>query len=303
MVKILITGGSGLVGRALTERLLEKGYEVCWLTHSNKKNTNIATYKWDLKKSFVDENAFKGISHIIHLAGAGIAEKNWTKKYKKHIADSRIQTSQLLFEYVKKLEVPLKAFISASAIGYYGTFTSEKTLTEDSPSGNDFLAKVCLKWEANAQQFQEQLNIRTVCLRTGVVLSNKGGALPKIKRPISLGVGASLGSGKQYMPWIHIDDLIGIYIKAIEDNTWQGTYNATAPDQVTNEQVTRQIALLLKKHILLPNIPAFVLRMALGKKSILLLKGAPVAPKRIEKENFSFLFSSFGSAIRDILCK
>lgn len=302
MTKILITGGSGLVGKALTQKLLEKGYSVNWLSHSGKKIPNVQSFKWNFKEEFIEEKAFEGVSYIIHLAGAGIAEKPWSKAYKNLIADSRIKTSQLLFDCVKRLQVPLKAFISASAIGYYGTFTSEEILTEDSPSGNDFLAKVCIEWENKAEQFQ-QINIRNVCVRTGVVLSEKGGALPQIKRPISLGLGAALGSGKQYMPWIHINDLVAIYLEAIENNKWQGSYNATSPGHITNQQVTKQIAQSLKKPLWLPNIPSFVLRIVLRKRAELLLKGSRILPKRSQEENFVFNFLNFRTAIATILHK
>lgn len=302
MKKVLITGGSGLVGSALTKKLLENGYKVNWLSRSEKENTNVSTYLWDTKHNFIDKNAFQGVSCIVHLAGANILKKAWTKNYRKRIADSRIQTAQLLFEYVKKLAIPLQSFVSASATGYYGTFTSPQIITEKAPCGHDFLAKVCVDWEAKAQQFQE-IGIRSVCMRTGIVLSKNGGALPPLQKTIQLGIGTPLGSGKQYMPWIHIADLVAIYMKAIQENTMHGAYNATASEALTNEELVTQLAHHLKKPLWLPSLPEFVLKALMGQRANLLLKGSRMANKRILKANFSFQFPQFAQALEDILQK
>lgn len=300
MSKILITGGSGLVGKALTDKLIKKGYQVNWLSRNNKKSSKANVYQWNTKENFIDEQAFEGVSCVIHLAGANIFRKRWTDAYKKKIADSRIKTAQLLYDYVKKHNIPLKTFISSSAIGYYGTFTSEQILTEESPQGNDFLAQVCIEWERKAQQF-EILNIRHVCVRTGVVLSKYEGAFPPIKKAISNYIGTPLGTGNQYMPWIHIEDLTNIYLKAVEDNTMQGAYNATAPEQLTNKQVIQQIANLLSKPLWLPNIPNYVLKTLLGDKASLLLEGTRIVPERIKRHDFSFNFPNLKKAIQNIL--
>lgn len=302
MKKILLTGGSGLVGKALTVKLISMGYEVNWLSRSSKPNANVTTYIWNPETKEIDEKAFQGVSHIVHLAGANISEKAWTTNYKKIIVDSRIQTSQMLFDYVKRLQTPLKSFMSSSAIGYYGTFTSEKILTENSPSGDDFLAKVCTEWENKALQFQKVLNVRTVCIRTGIVIANNGGAFPKIKKTIALGLGAPLGNGQQYMPWIHIDDLVDIYIKAIEDNSLKGCYNATAPQQITNKQFTEQTARELQKKLWLPKVPSVVLQLIFGQRADLLLKGTQTTPYRLLNEtDFKFSYENFLKAIHDII--
>ncbi|PVX51072.1 hypothetical protein C7377_1405 [Balneicella halophila] len=295
-MKILITGGSGLVGTALTEKLIEKGYKVNWISRSNKSRKDVDVYQWDLKKAYIDKEAFKGVDAIVHLSGANISANRWSETYKKLIADSRIETSQLLFDSVTKYNIPLKTFISASAIGYYGTFTSDKVLTEDSPPGNDFLAKVCIEWEKKAKQFQT-IGARTATIRTGVVLSNKGGALPQITKPIKWGVGANLGNGQQYMPWIHIDDLVNIYLKCIENSSMHGTYNATSPDSITNKKITKQLAKYLNRPLWLPNIPKSILKLILGERANLLLEGTRIFPKRLLNQKFSFKYSSFAEAI------
>lgn len=300
MSKILITGGSGLVGKALTDKLIKKGYQVNWLSRNNKKSSKANVYQWNTKENFIDEQAFEGVSCIIHLAGANIFRKRWTDAYKKKIADSRIKTAQLLYDYVKKHNIPLKTFISSSAIGYYGTFTSEQILTEESPQGNDFLAQVCIEWERKAQQF-EILNIRHVCVRTGVVLSKYGGAFPPIKKAISNYIGTPLGTGNQYMPWIHIEDLTNIYLKAVEDNTMQGAYNATSSSPTTNEQLTVQIAKAIRMPLLFPKVPTLLLKLLLGERAILLLEGTHVQPQRIQQKKISFSFSKLEDAIGNIL--
>ncbi len=302
MKKILLTGGSGLVGQVLTQKLLEKGYEVLWLSRTKKERKGVTVYTWDWQDGFIEDKAFEGVTDIIHLAGANIATKNWSESYKKLIADSRVQTTKLLLEKVKQLNVNLESFVASSAIGYYGTFTSEATLTEQSPHGTDFLAKVCVDWEKASFDFEKELGIRTVCVRTGVVFAKSGGAFPKIKRPIQLGVGSAIGSGKQYMPWIHIDDLATIYMKAIEDKTMRGSYNATAPEKINNLELTKQLAAALGRKIFLPNVPTFILKLFLGSRADLLTKGTFIIPKRLQKEtDFHFLYPDFRKALVELV--
>ncbi len=286
MKKILLTGGSGLVGQALTRALLQKGYEVAWLSRNARKGDIVPTFLWNWEKGMIDPKAFDGVTHIVHLAGANIASHRWTNSYKKKIADSRIETTKLLLEKVKKYDVSLESFVASSAIGYYGTFTSDETLTETSLKGNDFLAEVCEKWENASLQFANELNIRTVCLRTGIVLAKEGGAFPKMLQPTSWGLGSVVGNGKQYMPWIHINDLVAIYVRALEDTTMHGAYNATAPEPTTNKDFTQNLAKALHTKIYLPNVPAFVLKLFLGKRADLLTKGTFVAPKKLQIEGF-----------------
>ena len=237
MASILVTGGTGLIGKHLCSLLLKKGHEVSILSRNTSSKPNV--FKWDINNNFIDENAIKNIDYIIHLAGAGIADKRWTSNRKQFLIDSRVATSNLLFAKIKELNPNLKGFIAASGIGYYGAITSEEIFDENSASGNDFLSSICVKWENASLQFNS-LNIRTVIFRTGVVLTKKGGALEKIALPIKFGLGAALGTGKQYMPWIHINDLCNMYLESIENIELKGIYNAVAPEHCTNKSVSKQ---------------------------------------------------------------
>lgn len=295
MYKILISGGTGLIGKHLQEKLLQKNHEVVILSRKPKKKNE---YRWDISDNYIDENAFKGITHIIHLAGAGIADKRWTTKRKKELIDSRVKSANLLFKKVKDLKIDLKGFIAASGVGFYGAVTSDKIYTEKDLPHNDFISKVCVDWENASNQFN-QLNIPVTILRTGIVLSKKGGALPKINTPLFL---AALGSGKQYMPWIHIDDLSNLYIQSIEKNNFSGIYNAVAPEHQTNNNFTQTIAKVLKKITLPFNVPSFVLKIILGELANILLKGSKVSSKKTVNE-YTFLYPKLKTALKQIYDK
>jgi len=286
MDTVLVTGGSGFVGKHLCRKLKDKGYNV--LIVSRKKNQEPNYHFWNVTENFIDQEAIIKANYIIHLAGAGIADKRWTKKRKQLLFDSRVNSTNLLFNKVKEINPNLKAFISASGVGYYGTSTSQRIFTEQDESGKDFLSYICKFWEKAALQFNS-LNIRTVIFRTGVVLAKKGGAFEKMIKPIKLGIGAVLGKGNQYMPWIHIDDLCRMYIKAIEDSEVNGIYNAVAPEHITNKEITYQIAKTLNKKIYLPPIPAILIKLIFGKMSIILLKGSRISCKKISSLKFKFL--------------
>lgn len=288
MIKVLITGGTGLVGKRLTEMLLAKNYEVAILSRNPKTKNQ---YQWNVSESYIDENAFKNVTHIIHLAGAGVADKRWTSERKTVILNSRTKTTTLLLEKVKEYNVKLQGFISASATGFYGTTTSETIFTEDAPSGKDFLADVCSKWEENAQLFKKE-NIPVSILRTGIVLSKKGGALEKMKTPIV----SPLGSGKQYLPWIHIDDLCAMYLYCLE-NKLSGIFNAVAPEHQTSASFSKKLAKSIQRLFLPIPVPSFILKIVFGEMSIILLEGSRVSTKKIEKSGFSFRFSTLNEAL------
>ena len=260
MASILVTGGSGLIGKYLCNLLKSKGHKVSIL--SRNETSNDSDFYWDISNNFIDSKAITSAEYIIHLAGAGIADKRWTSARKKNLIDSRVHSTNLLFNKVKVLNPDLKAFISASGIGYYGAITSKKIYSETDNPGNDFLSEICVLWEKAALQFNS-INIRTVVFRTGVVFSKEGGALEKIIKPIKFNVGAALGTGKQYMPWIAMEDLCYMYVSAIENSEFNGIYNAVAPDHVTNKELTKSIAKTLKKTLWLPNIPSFFLKIIL----------------------------------------
>ncbi|MDP3312275.1 TIGR01777 family oxidoreductase [Lutibacter sp.] len=298
MATILVTGASGLIGKQLCILLKQKGHLVKVLSR-NKANTN-NSYYWDIDANFIDEEALLNTEFIIHLAGENIGGKQWTKSQKQHIIDSRVKSANLLYNTVKRLNINLKGFIAASGVGYYGAETTKKTYTEKDVSGSDFLSTVCLQWENVSKQFK-QLGIRTVILRTGVVFSKKGGALEKIIKPIKLGFGAVLGNGNQFMPWIHINDLCKMYAQAVENENLNGIYNAVSPEFITNKQVTELLAKDLGKKIWLPNIPAFILKFALGKMSNLILEGSRISAEKIIKTGFKFKYANLKEALNNLL--
>lgn len=292
MAKILVTGGTGLIGKHLCKLLKNRGHFVTVLSRS--RTVNPLSFYWNINENYIDNEAITNTDYIIHLAGAGIADKRWTSARKKILINSRVDSTSLLFRKVKELNPTLKGFIAASGIGYYGALTSEKVFSENDNSGNDFLATICKLWEKESLSFQNE-NIRTVILRTGIVLSKKGGALDKIMKPIKLGVGAAIGSGKQFMPWISIEDLCNMYVEAIENKTINGIYNAVAPEHITNKGFTKTIAKFVKKPLWLPNIPSFVLKIVLGELSIILLEGSRVSSRKIENTGFKFKHSTLNS--------
>lgn len=302
MEKVLITGGTGLIGTHLCTRLEESGYDVSILSRWKRHRMNVPVHHWDWSKNEIEVEAIEQADYIIHLAGANIADKRWTAERKQLIIDSRINTAQLIFSKAKEENNKLKAFISASAIGYYGTVTSDKIFSETDSPAKDFLGETCRDWEESADRFVE-LGIRTVKIRTGIVLSGKGGALTKMMAPIKFGVGAAIGSGQQYMPWIHIEDLCSIYIKAIKDEQMKGSYNAVAPEHITNDEFTASLSKHLSKPLWLPNIPAFVMKLIFGKLSDVLLRGSRVSADKIISSGYKFLFPDLDSALLNLVSK
>jgi uncharacterized protein (TIGR01777 family) len=297
--QILITGASGLVGSRLTQLLLAQGHSVSHLSRSSKQG-KIPTYVWDVEKKYIDPNAFKETDTIIHLAGAGVADKRWSAQHKKDILESRTNSSRLLFEKLKDGNHSVKNFISASAIGLYGFTLSDKIFTETSPPANDFLATVVKAWEEEVDQIG-QLNIRVVKIRIGIVLSEKGGALEQMARPVKLGIGSPLASGKQYMSWIHIDDLCGLFIKTVEDSKMIGAYNGVAPHPVTNEEMTKSIAKTLNRPLFAPNVPSFVLRIMVGELAEIIVNGSNISSRKAEEAGFNFKFKTLESALNGLL--
>lgn len=298
--KILITGGSGLVGQKLTQRLLEKGYKVSILSRKNIQNANISYYQWDIEKGYINPEALQGVHCIMHLAGAGVADKTWTKERKWEILESRIRSTELLCNSLKELDEKPLSFISASAIGIYGDRDINTKLTENSSPGNGFLAEVTQLWEKSVDSISD-LGIRVAKIRIGIVLSTQGGALPKICQPIKLGAGASLGSGEQGVSWIHIDDLCDIFIYALENSSIQGAYNAVAPEPVDNYLLTKAIAKQIKKPLLLPNVPSFVMKLMLGEMASMVLEGNWVSAEKILAAGFKFKFPNLNKALQDLL--
>ena len=299
MSNVLITGGSGLIGRHLSALLLSKGYIVGHFTRSSAKELdNIKLFTWDVENGEIDEHAIPWADHIIHLAGETVGQR-WTKSTKHKILQSRVASTKLIVEQLKKNDHHLKSLICASAIGYYGAETGDKFLSEESPQGDGFLAEVVANWESTADTGVNYTE-RLVKIRTGIVLTENGGALAKMVMPIKLGVGSALGSGEQWMSWIHIEDLCNMYVKAVEEPL-HGIFNGVGPNPVSNKAFTKILAHQLKRPILLPRVPAFVLKLMLGEMSVLALGSNRVAPVAFLKEGFTFGFPELEAALESLL--
>ncbi|SDR06559.1 hypothetical protein SAMN05421664_3370 [Chryseobacterium soldanellicola] len=295
---VVITGASGMIAHELLKKI-QNDYTVRFLTRKKKREND---YEWDIKNQTVDEAAFENVSHIIHLAGANISEKRWTDERKKELISSRVDSAKLLLNTLRKKNITLKSFISASGINFYGTKTTEKIFTESDLPGNDFLSEVVVLWERAADDFKEQnLAERVVKIRTAVVLSEKDGALKKMIPTIKNYIGSPLGSGKQYMPWIHVKDICSIYEFALKNPHIHGAYNAVAPEHTTNENLTKKIAEVLKKPLFMPNVPAFVLKLIFGELASALLEGSRASSEKIRKEGFQFEFPELKKALEDLL--
>ena len=300
--KVLITGGSGTIGRYLTSLLLEKGYQVSHLSRHYNSFGKVRVFRWDPDKQILDPVILEGTEVIIHLSGANIGDGRWTGKRKEEIIRSRVDSSMLLHRVVTENSVPLKVFITASGIGYYGAFTSEKVFTEEDLPGYDFLADTCRKWEEAACRF-ENSGIRTVRIRTAAVLERNSGILPKFLNLVSLGIFPKIGKGRHYLPWIHINDLCNIYLKAIDDEKMQGPFNASSPGHVTQGAFVKILTRVMdKKGIYLPVLPV-ILRTALGIRASLVSTGSRVSPDKIINAGYRFEFDNLHDALKDILCE
>ena len=309
MSTVLITGGTGLIGRALTKELSAKGYDIIILTRKQAASENSLLPKiryatWNIDADTIDHLAIADADIIIHLAGAGVAEKRWTKKRKKEIAASRTNSADLLVKSLKEIPNKVRLVIAASAIGYYkpslpGEGSYMRVETE--PPDPGFLGRTCRQWEHHLLPFSK-LGIRLVVLRTGIVFSLKGGALPSFMTPIRFGIAAILGSGNQVISWIHIEDLCRIYLAAIQKQNMEGVYNAVAPNPVNNKTFTKELARQLKgKYFLSLHVPAFVLKLLLGEMSIEVLKSTRVSAEKLRQTGFQFVFPSIQSALENLI--
>ena len=298
MKRYIISGGTGLVGKRLSELLEDGDNSISLLSRDNQSNLT-KKYVWDIEKSKIDLTWLNETDTLIHLAGAGVADKKWTASYKKEIYDSRINSTKLLFESLKNNPHTVKTIVAASAIGIYGNDLSG-IVDESSPSANTFLAKVCKDWEKEVLKF-ETIGIRVVILRTGIVLSKNGGFISEISKPIKLFLGSVFGNGKQVMSWIHIDDLCRMYIKAAEDENRKGIFNAVAPNPVSNSEITKKMASRLHRILILPNIPVFVLKLVFGEMAGMLLSNQNISCKKIMSSGFEFKYSFIDSALEDLI--
>ena len=312
MPVVLITGGTGLIGKNLTRHLTNNGYEVIILSRSLDKtseNEKITFANWNIDEQQIDGDAIAKADYIIHLAGAGVMEKKWTKKYKKEIVESRTKSSELLIRALQENTNHVKAIISASAIGWYsltpalsknGEGVTNKSFIEGDPSGKDFLGETCRLWEESIEPVTK-LNKRLVKFRTGIVLSNEGGAFAEFKKPLRFGIAAILGGGKQVLSWIHIDDLCRMFIYAIENEQSSGSYNAVAPLPVNNKKLILKLAKMMREQFYIPvHVPQFLLKLILGERSTEILKSATVSCEKIKAAGFTFLYPSIDAALKKL---
>jgi uncharacterized protein len=297
---ILITGGSGLIGKYLTSYLLDSGYKVSHLSRIANQSGNVKTYIWDPEKGMIDREAIVGIDFIIHLAGTNIGAKRWSCRRKEEIINSRVNSARLLDKTIKEMGIRLNAFITASATGFYGSDTSEKIFNENDEPSAGFLSEVCKQWEEAADLIADS-GIRTVKIRTGIVLEKHESALSKLMMPGRFGFLIQMGSGNQYVPWIHIDDLCGIYLKAIEDSEMNGSYNAVAPQHITHSGFMHVLSKAMNRPLSPVNVPEFVLRFTLGELSDVILKGNRISSEKIIKSGYSFQFSTLEEVLNNII--
>ncbi len=296
--KILLAGATGLVGEQLVSQLLAEGHQVSILARKPVEIRNVTVFKWDVYQQTLDSDAFTGIDTVINLTGEGIADKPWTAARKQKIIDSRVKSAELIFNTIKKTGATVKNYISASAVGFYGD-RGDEILNEESSLGTGFLADCCIAWE-NAADLGIGLGIRVVKIRIGIVLSEKGGALVTMEKPVKYLAGAALGTGQQWMPWIHIDDLVGIFIKATNDTNMFDAYNAAAPSPVTNKTFTHILGKVLHRPIWPLNVPTFLLKMLLGEMSILPLLSNNTSAQKILDTGFQFKHLTVEHALKAI---
>lgn len=296
---ILIAGGTGLIGTRLTAMLTEQGHSVRILTRSPRAPHQ---YAWDPEHGKIDSSALEGVDAVINLAGAGIADARWTDSRKKLLIDSRVQSAKTLQNAISSAQKHPDVYVSASAIGIYGD-TGEALQTEDLPvdqaADRPFMVECCDLWEHAADEVAK-LHIRTVKIRIGVVLDDKGGALAEIARPIRFGIGGYFGDGKAWYSWIHIDDICRMFIWAIEQSHISGTFNGVAPYPVRNVDFVKSVAKAMHKSALFVPGPAFVMKLALGEMSAVILNSNRVSAEKVQKVGFEFLYPNLDGALAEI---
>ncbi len=309
METVLITGGTGLIGKALTAMLVKEGYQVIIFTRDSsagkqRPEANVTYVKWFPERDIIDPPAIQQADYIVHLAGAGVADKRWTSARKKEISESRTKSGALLVKALQENANKVKAVISSSAIGWYGAdpvIPNPKPFSESDPPDTGFLGVTCRLWEESIHPVA-LLNKRLVFLRTGIVLSNNGGALNEFKKPLRFKVATILGSGRQVISWIHITDLCRMYLEAIKNELISGCYNAVTPNPVSNKELTLWLARSMKMEWFLPvHVPSFILKFAIGEMSEEVLKSATVSGAKIGKTGFHFLYPTIESALNHII--
>ncbi|HRP67997.1 MAG TPA: TIGR01777 family oxidoreductase [Turneriella sp.] len=298
MSKVLIAGATGFIGRYLIGYLLEKGDSIHALTRrkQNSEQSNISYFEWDVATGFIDGNAFDKVSSIINLTGANIGDQRWTNKRKTEILESRTKPIQLLYNYVREHSLKIDAFISSSAVGYYGAVTSDEVFIENSVKGADFLSEVCQKWEHAAFQFSA-LGARTVVLRKGVVIGKDGGIYQKLAPLAKRSLNTALGDGKQYLPWIDVRDVVRLYEFILTHREVSGVYNAVATEHITMNDFSEALLASFGKKSILPNVPKFMIQIAVGEMSVMLLKGSKVSNQKLRNTGFEFEYEKIKNAL------
>jgi len=309
MATILISGGTGMIGSALQKFLVEKGHEAIILVRPQSKgriknsDAHVTYADWNVESGEIDKEAIEKADHVVHLAGANVGEKRWTKKRKKEILESRTKSSALLVRAINEIPNKIKTVISASGVGWYGPDTEQskqKGFTEDAPAFNDFLGHTCRQWETGIQQVTS-LNKRLVIFRFGIVLSESSGALDEFKKPLKFGIATILGNGKQLISWIHIYDLCRLIFFAIENEKFDGVYNAAAPKPVSNKELVLLLAKKIRRKSFIPvHVPAFALKITVGEMSVEVLKSTTVNDEKIRKAGFTFLYPSIDAALENL---
>jgi len=297
-MNVLISGGTGLVGSRLANLLISEGHQVRILSRA-KTNIDRQIFHWDYKKGILDEDALIDLDVVVHLAGTSVADGRWTKNRKKDILDSRVKTAELIFQKINKRGQTLPTYISASGTGFYGNRPNEQ-LSETSSKGSGFLTDVCDQWEKSASNFA-QLGAKIYVNRIGIVLSTEGGYIGKMKELFRFGLGAELGSGKQIMSWIHIDDLVRIVSYQIDNKLDPGTYNSVAPQRLSHHDLMRQLAKKLGRKIWLPNVPKFALKILFGELSVELTASQDAYPERLINQKFPYQYNELTVALDNLL--
>lgn len=297
MKSILICGSSGFVGKKLKKHLSDVGYTVHTLDRHSQNHNN--SYKWDLKNNSIDLKAFDNVDTIINLTGANIGEKRWTQKRKEVIVDSRVNSAKLLFNTIKEHDIPIRKYFSSSAVGYYGAHTSDKIFEESDPPASDFLGTTCRLWEEEALKFST-LDCKVVIFRKGVVLGGNGGIYKKLLPLAKMGINTCVGSGHQYLPWIHLEDMARLYSHFLKTTELQGIYNTVASQHITMEEFSKELAKSENKLRIGPNVPKFALKIAMGEMSLMATEGSRVSNEKLLKTDFNFHYDNISEALLSI---
>lgn len=298
-MKVLIAGGTGLIGQRLSELLIQNNYDVVHLSRKAAKNSKFATYFWDVEQQIVDTKAFVNVDYVINLSGENIASGKWTAKQREKIINSRIDSNRLLKSAFIDTKFFPKKYISSAAIGYYGSSNIKEFNENSSPENSGFLSKTCQKWEESIQEIQ-QIGVSTAWVRIGVVLSSKGGALKEMISTAKYGLNLYFGNGKQFYSWVHIDDLCQIFLYLINNQEAAGVYNGCSPYSNTNFEIALALSKTIGINTMLISIPAFFLKLFLGEMSSVIMDSTKVVPQRLLKDNFSFKYENIDFAINDV---